>query len=113
MIRYADDMVITGRSEEMLQKSKEINYLKIRGLQLNEKKTKTTNIKDGFYFLGFNVKRMERRLKFNGIDEQNTVLVIKPSEKGINKFKDSIRRIIIRTRPFLGIVKEINPVIRG
>jgi len=115
LIRYADDMVITGRTEEMLKKAKEIviNFLKIRGLQLNEKKTKTTNIRDGFDFLGFNVKRMERRPKFNGMDDQNTVLVIKPSEKGVNKFKDSIRRIITRTKPFLGIMKEINPIIRG
>jgi RNA-directed DNA polymerase len=115
LIRYADDMIITGRTKEMLMEAKDIvrNFLEIRGLQLNEKKTKTTNIREGFDFLGFNLKRMERRPKFNGRDNQETVMVIKPSEKGINKFKDSIRQIITRHKPFLSIIKKINPIIRG
>lgn len=115
LIRYADDMVITGRTEEMLIKAKDIvrNFLEVRGLQLNEKKTKITNIREGFNFLGFNFKRMDRRPKFNGLDEQDTVLIVKPSEKGIDKFKDSVRQIITRHKPFMSIIKEINPVIRG
>jgi len=115
LIRYADDMIITGRTEETLQEAKKIviDFLAIRGLQLNEKKTKLTHINNGFDFLGFNVKRMERRAKFNAIDDQNTVLIIKPSTKGIDKLKDSVRKIITRHKPFSNIIKEINPLIRG
>jgi RNA-directed DNA polymerase len=115
LIRYADDMIITGRTEEMLTRAQKIvtDFLKIRGLKLNEKNTKKTNIKEGFDFLGFNVRRMQRTWKFNSEDEQETVLIIKPSEKGIKKFKDSVRRITQRNKPFMSIIKEINPIIRG
>jgi RNA-directed DNA polymerase len=60
VIRYADDMIITGRTPEVIMKNKLIlsEFLKDRGLHLNEKKTLVTNIKDGFDFLGFNIRRM-------------------------------------------------------
>jgi len=56
---------------------------------------------------------MKRRAKYKGLDNQDSVLIIKPSVKGINKFNDSIRRIITRHKPFMSIIKEINPIIRG
>lgn len=115
LIRYADDMVVTGRTPEMVEKAKEliINFLKIRGLQLNEKKTRITHIKEGFDFLGFNVRRIQRNLKYNENGEQDTVLIIKPSKKGIDKLKDKIRGIITRNKPFISIISEINPTLRG
>jgi RNA-directed DNA polymerase len=44
VIRYADDMVVTGKNEEILLKVKKVmqEFLKRRGLELNEKKTKST-----------------------------------------------------------------------
>lgn len=116
LIRYADDMVITGRTEGMLYEAKDIvrEFLKVRGLELNEKKTKLTHIKEGFDFLGFNIRRRKRLLTHNGVDhEQDTILIVKPSVKGIDKFKDRVKQIITRYKPFLSIIKEINPVIRG
>lgn len=115
LIRYADDMIITGRSEEILVKARHIirSFLEIRGLQLNEKKTKITNIMDGFDFLGFNLTRKKWNPTYNDFSEQDTVLIIKPSTKGIDKFKESVRRIITRHNPFIKIIKEINPIIRG
>jgi RNA-directed DNA polymerase len=61
VIRYADDMIITGKTQEMAIKNKELlsTFLKERGLELNETKTLITHIKDGFDFLGFNIKRNE------------------------------------------------------
>ena len=60
IIRYADDMVITAKSQEIALHCKTIisNFLAERGLSLNENKTMVTHIKDGFDFLGFNIKRM-------------------------------------------------------
>lgn len=115
LIRYADDMIITGKSEEILYKAKNvvIKFLIERGLQLNEEKTRIVNIKEGFDFLGFNLKRMKKNPTFNELNDQTTVLVIKPSKKGITKFKDNIRRIIKRNRPFISIIKRVNPIIRG
>ena len=61
VIRYADDMIITGKNLKILKKNKEIlkKFLEERGLQLNEKKTLITHIKSGFDFLGFNIRRMD------------------------------------------------------
>jgi len=61
VIRYADDMVITAKNQEIAIKNKELlnDFLKIRGLQLNENKTLITNVKNGFDFLGFNIRRMK------------------------------------------------------
>jgi len=38
LIRYADDMIITGRTKEMLYKARDIvkDFLEKRGVQLNE-----------------------------------------------------------------------------
>lgn len=61
VIRYADDMIITGKTQEIVNKNKDIlrEFLRERGLELNEKKTLVTHIKNGFDFLGFNIRRME------------------------------------------------------
>lgn len=60
VIRYADDMIITGKNQEIVLRNKEIlsKYLRERGLELNENKTLITHIKTGFDFLGYNIKRM-------------------------------------------------------
>ena len=47
VIRYADDMIITARTQEVAIKNKEIlaKFLSERGLELNDKKTFITHIK--------------------------------------------------------------------
>lgn len=47
-------------------------------LELHEKKTLGTHIKNGFNFLGFNIRRMKLNPKLNKSTEQGTVLIIKP-----------------------------------
>lgn len=61
VIRYADDMIITGKTQEIAVKNKQIlsEFLAERGLILNEKKTLITHIKEGFDFLGFNIRRLK------------------------------------------------------
>lgn len=60
VIRYADDIIITGKTQQIAINNKKIlgEFLEERGLSLNEKKTVVTNIKEGFDFLGFNIRRM-------------------------------------------------------
>jgi RNA-directed DNA polymerase len=115
IIRYADDMIITGKSKEIVMKNKEIlaNFLEKRGLELNDNKTMITHIKKGFDFLGFNIRRMKWNPKLNNITDQETVLIIKPSKKSITKLKESIKKIIILNKPLIKIISEINPVLRG
>lgn len=115
VIRYADDMIITGKSQEIVLKNKEtLNaFLKKRGLQLNEKKTLITHIKTGFDFLGFNIRRMKWNPRLNSVTDQDTVLIIKPSIKGIRKLKDTINKIIVMNKPIRKIISEMNPILRG
>jgi RNA-directed DNA polymerase len=56
VVRFADDIVITGASKQVLDnivKPKLEAFLAERGLSLNHTKTRVTNIKQGFTFLGF------------------------------------------------------------
>lgn len=115
LIRYADDMIVTGKNEAILLKCKEIlkNFLAIRGLQLNEKKTKITHIRTGIDFLGFNIRRMKYNSRLNKKTEQKTVLIIKPSLKGIKKLMDTVKSKINIEMPMEAIVKTLNPILRG
>lgn len=115
VIRYADDMVITGKSKEIVLKCKAIlsEFLAERGLELNETKTLITHIRDGFDFLGFNIRRLNWNPKYNRESEQETVLIIKPSKKGIQKLVTSIKKIIAINNPMVRIIADLNPVLRG
>lgn len=115
IIRYADDMIITAKSKEIARKNEQIlrEFLVKRGLKLNDEKTVITNIKEGFDFLGFNIKRLKWNPKLNQETDQETVLVIKPSEKGVDRLKEKIRKIITIHKPLAKIIAEINPVLRG
>ena len=82
-------MIITGKSKEIAIKNQELlrEFLIERGLELNENKTLITHIKTGFDFLGFNIRRMKWNARLNSKTDQETVLIIKPSIKGIKKLK--------------------------
>jgi RNA-directed DNA polymerase len=115
VIRYADDLIITGKNKEILLKVKEvlIIFLKERGLELNEEKTKIVQIKKGFDFLGFNIRRMNYNPRLNKKSKQKTILIIKPSKSSINKLKLKIRKHIDKNKPIEGIIRDINPILRG
>ncbi len=77
VVVYADDFVITGHSKEILEqqvKPRMVAFLKERGLELSEEKTKISNIEDGFEFLGFNIRKY------------NDTLLIKSSKKSVKTF---------------------------
>ena len=59
VIRYADDIVVTGRNPEVLRECKAIieGFIETRGLKLNQMKTKITQIEEGIDLLGFNISR--------------------------------------------------------
>lgn len=106
VIMYADDFIITGSSKEVLeQKVKPVveSFLKARGLELSEEKTKITHIDNGFDFLGFNVRKYDGKL------------LIKPARKNIKLFLAKIRKIIkanktMKTAELIGL---LNPKIYG
>lgn len=56
---------------------------------------------------------MDWHPEYNKETKQETVLIIKPSVKGIKKLKDSVRKITIIDKPIEKIIAELNPILRG
>ena len=106
LVRYADDLVITGHSKEWLENEVMpvlITFLAERGLSLSQEKTKITHITEGFNFLGWNVR------KYNG------KLLIKPSKANIKAHLSKVREIIKanKTTKQVNLIYLLNPVLRG
>lgn len=103
---YADDFIITGASKEVLEtKVKPVveSFLKERGLELSQEKTRITHIDDGFDFLGTNVRKYKGKC------------IIKPSKKSIKSFLANIRESI-KSNPMAkteNLIHLLNPKIRG
>ncbi len=57
--RYADDFVVFCETKEDAEKATAqlAEFLKIRGLEIAPEKTRIVHIKDGFDFLGFNIRQ--------------------------------------------------------
>ncbi len=106
LVRYADDFIITGATKEVLEnevKPLVEEFLKIRGLELSQEKTKITHIEKGFDFLGQNIRKYDGKL------------LIKPSKKNIKAFLDNVREKVKenKTAKQANLIKLLNPVIRG
>jgi RNA-directed DNA polymerase len=107
LLRYADDFIITGRTQELLEgeiKPLVEQFLQKRGLELSPVKTVITHVEKGFDFLGQNVRKYP-----------NGKLLIKPSKKNVKTFLGGIRKTI---KAALGmsaadVIHELNPKIRG
>lgn len=106
LVRYADDFIITGSSQELL--ANEVvpmvrTFLAERGLRLSEAKTRIVSIDRGFDFLGWNFRF------YNG------KLLIKPSKKNVKAFLGKVREIIKSntTSKQANLIRQLNPVIRG
>lgn len=105
MIRYADDLIITADSKETAHELKTLisQFLSTRGLNLSEKKTKITNIKDGFDFLGWNFRKYNNNLQ------------VHPSKDSVKNIKARIGSIISDHLAASQdeLIGELNPVLRG
>lgn len=106
LVRYADDFIITGRSQALLEtevKPLVEQFLRERGLELSPEKTSITRIEDGFEFLGQTVR------KYNG------KLLITPSKQNATTFLRKVRGIIQANKQATAghLVLKLNPLIRG
>lgn len=105
-IRYADDFIITGKSETILKKyvlPAMKGFLEERGLKLSEEKTKITYIRHGFTFLGQTFRK------------HGSTLHIIPSKEGVLAL---IRKVGIIIREHIGapiflMIRKLNDVLRG
>jgi RNA-directed DNA polymerase len=105
-VRYADDFIVTGRSQELLeQKVMPLieEFMRERGLTLSPEKTKITHIEDGFDFLGQNVRKYDGKL------------LIKPSKGNVTTFLGKVRSKIKTNKALdqLALIGLLNPMIRG
>lgn len=99
-IRYADDFVVLARSQARVCEARELvqQHLASIGLSLSAEKTKVTNFRQGFAFLGFDIGAWS----------------IKMRPKSVEKFKDKIRELTPRHHNLdAEVVKKINQVVRG
>ncbi len=106
VIRYADDFVVSGASQELLDI--EIRpwiemFLSTRGLRLSQAKTKIVHIDQGFDFLGWNFRKYEGKL------------LIKPSRKNVEAFYEKLRKVIGERLMVKqeDLIRLLNPMLRG
>src|SRR5215204_2561084 len=107
LVRYADDLIITGSSREVLEtvvKPRVEQFLRERGLELSVTKTIITPIEEGFDFLGKNIRKYP-----------NGKVLTKPAKKNIKAFLHKIRGIIKAHKAIDAghLVVLLNPLIRG
>ncbi len=104
-IRYADDFIITAKTEEIAKEAKELikNFMIDRGLELSDEKTIITHIDIGFDFLGWNFRKYAGKL------------LIKPSKKSIDKVTEKISNIIKKGKAWTQeeLINALNPIITG
>lgn len=105
-VRYCDDFIITGSSQELLvQEVKPIveQFLAERGLELSPEKTTITHINNGFDFLGQNLRKYKGKL------------LTKPSPKNVKEFLNKVRTLIKGNAQATAgnLIAQLNPIIRG
>jgi RNA-directed DNA polymerase len=106
-IRWADDFVITGSSQELLEtevKPLVEAFLRERGLKLSPEKTRITPIETGFDFLGQNVRKY-----------RDGKIIITPSAGNVKTFLAKVRQVIKRNAQAKAgnLIVQLNPMIRG
>jgi RNA-directed DNA polymerase len=108
LVRYADDFIITGTSEELLRDEVQPlveHFLSERGLRLSHEKTRITHVSEGFDFLGQNVRRYG-----------NGKVLLKPARKSIRRFLKGIREVLHgvgRSLTVGQLITVLNPKIKG
>ena len=99
-VRYADDFVVLCRAEAQVKEAHALvaEHLAGIGLTLSAEKTKLTQFREGFAFLGFVI----------------TARAVAMRPKSVEKFKAKIRELTPRRHNLdQKIVRKVNAVVRG
>jgi RNA-directed DNA polymerase len=104
-IRYADDLVVTAKSKEQIEALVPLveNFLAERGLKLNSEKTRIVHVKDGFNFLGFNVRSYKDKC------------IVKPQKEKVHAFLKEVR-LWLKTHKAVAaenVIRHLNPILTG
>jgi RNA-directed DNA polymerase len=109
-VRYADDFIVTGRSQELLErevKPRIEQFMRERGLELSPEKTMITHIEAGFDFLGQNLRKYR--------SGKQRKLLIKPAQKNAQAHLATVRDILKDNKqlPAGKLILLLNRTIRG
>jgi RNA-directed DNA polymerase len=99
-VRYADDFVVLCRTEAQVKEAHDLvqQHLTSLGLSLSAEKTKTTQFREGFAFLGFVISSWS--------------IAMRP--KSVEKFKTKVRELTPRSHNLdARVIEKLNRVIRG
>lgn len=121
MIRYADDFVLVFGVDNTPENTKSPNgqagypawidslneFLKPIGLKIKESKTKVVKAREGFDFLGFNIRKYQEKGRLKTI--------IKPSKEAVTRHTKRLKGAIdkLRHAPQEKVIATLNPIIRG
>lgn len=112
VVRYADDFVVLCHAKQKAEDARKAlsTFLAQRGLEFSPEKTSITTLRDGFDFLGFNIRTYKVRDRKSGYKT-----LIKPSKKTIKGFKRKLRDIFRshNGQDVATLIRAANPVIRG
>jgi RNA-directed DNA polymerase len=105
-IRFADDILVTGKTRELLEtevKPLIEDFLQVRGLELSTEKTRIAHIENGVNFLGQNIRKYDGKL------------LIKPSKKSVKKLLEKVKEVITSNKQTKAgdLIRQLNPIIRG
>jgi group II intron reverse transcriptase/maturase len=121
LTRYADDWVITCASaaEARAALAAAGRVLKELGVTINPQKTRIVHVRQGFEFLGYKIKRGNRRMRLPPSKIKSGIrpggVYAYPREKSISHFKDQVRQLTQRKAPVSTreLIQQVNPVVRG
>jgi len=121
LTRFADDWVITCKSAAEAQAAMDAarRILKQLGVELHPQKTRIVHVRYGFEFLGYKIKRGERKLYLPDSQIRSQIrggaLYAYPKEKSIRRFMDQVRQRTKRKVPRTTqeLIEELNPLLRG
>ena len=105
VIVYADDLIVMTRTRDAMRRNipRMAKFLKDRGLSLKREKTRITDKRQGFNFLGFTIIQPRQKL------------YIKPQKERIKRFLDHMKYIIWSNKQLEQgkFIAKLNPIIWG
>jgi RNA-directed DNA polymerase len=114
--RYANDFVVIGKCVEDFKETAIpliLKFLKPRGLRLNKSKTSITEISKGFNFLSFHFCEYKDKTRVKST--KKGILLVKPSNRNVKKFKRELTNMIRdnRKKPILTLIQSLNMKLRS
>jgi RNA-directed DNA polymerase len=118
-VRFADDILILARTNEKLLEALEKvkDFIKPRGLKINNEKTVISRIEDGFEYLGYSIREHVdvTRQEKKGFKLKKGIVIQKPSKTAIKSFKQKIKECIQKFGNLKAglLILKLNPIITG